>query len=137
MLYRLAYIICWSLGLLYATFPHFFDGEMTFDIRSKTMADACDYYIFPFTMVMVLFLLDVNYGYVKEKLDGQYTNVIGVISCLIVFLLGFVFSIYFVDPLWARICFIISWLSLSVMKLLKTDPCVAKKNSEIVKIPTD
>lgn len=134
MLYRVGYIVSWSLGLLYATFPHFFDGEMKFDIRSKTMGEACDDYIFPFVMAMVLFLIDVNYGYIKEKLDGQYTNVIGVTSCLIVFLLGFVLSIYLVDPFFAKMCFIISWVSLSVMKFLKTDLCVAKKYSEVVKV---
>lgn len=121
MPYRIGYIISWSLGLLYATFPHLFDGEMSFDLRTMSLIEACDTYIFPFVMAMILFLIDVIYGYLQEMTDGHYTHVIGVIFFLIIFLLGFVFSICVKNPNIARICFIISWLSLSIMKYLKTE----------------
>ncbi len=51
----------------------------------------------------------------------QYTHVISIIILLILFLLAFVFSIYINDPSWACVCFIISWVFLSLMKFLKTE----------------
>lgn len=134
MLYRIGYIISWSLGLLYATFPHYFDGGMSFDLRHMSLSDACDTYIFPIVMAMVLFLIDVVYGYIKEMIDGQYTHVIGVIICLILFLLGFIFSVSIENPNIAQFCFIISWISLSYMKFLKTDFHNPKKYPRAVRI---
>lgn len=137
MLYRIGYIISWSIGLLFATFPHFFDGEMTFDFKGMTLTEARDSYIFPFVMAMVLFLVDVVYGYMKEMIDGQYTNVIGVISFLILFLLGFILSVSVDNPNMARWCFIISWIALSMMKFLKTDLYEIKKYPKGIKIGND
>ena len=121
MLYRITYIFSWSLGLLFATFPHLFDGGMTFDYRDMLLSEACDKYIFPFIMAMILFLIDVVYGYVKEIPSREYTHVISVIVFLILFLLTFVLSVYVSDPFWACGCFIISWVCLSFMKFLKTE----------------
>ena len=137
MLYRIGYNICWSLGLLFATFPHIFDGKMDFDLRNKTFGKVCDDFIFPFVMAMILFLIDVAYGYTKEMIDRQYTNVISIIICLVLFLLGFVFTIYIHDPFWARICFIITWACLSLMKFLKTDLYSTKKYPTAGRIPTN
>lgn len=134
MLYRIGYIISWSIGLLYATFPHFFDGEMSFDYRNLTLGEACDTFIFPFVMAMVLFLVDVIYGYVKEMIDGRYTHVISVITFLVLFLLGFIISISSENPNTARFCFIISWVCLSVMKFLKTDLYDDKRYPQAVRI---
>lgn len=137
MLYRIGYIFSWSIGLLYATFPHFFGGEMSFDFRNQTLSDACDAYIFPFVMAMVLFLIDVIYGYIKEMIDGHYTHVVGVIAFLVLFLIGFVLSLSVSDPSVARWCFIISWVCLSFMKLLKTDLYGDKRLPRAVKVPTN
>ena len=134
MLYRIGYIISWSIGLLYATFPHFFAGEMSFDYRNLTLGEACDTFIFPFVMAMVLFLVDVIYGYVKEMIDGRYTHVISVITFLVLFLLDFVISISSENPNTARFCFIISWVCLSVMKFLKTDLYDDKRYPQAVRI---
>ncbi len=134
MLYRIGYIISWSIGLLYATFPHFFDGRMSFDLRNMSLVDACESYIFPFVMAMILFLVDVVYGYIKEMCDGQYTHVIGVILFLILFLLGFVLSLSVQNPTIACVCFIISWICLSVMKFLKTDLYDVKKYPKGIRV---
>lgn len=134
MLYRIGYIISWSVGLLYATFPHFFDGKMSFDLRNMTMTEACDTYIFPFVMAMVLFLIDVIYGYIKEMICGHYSHVIGVISFLVLFLLGFILSISVKDPATARICFILSWVCLSVMKFMKTELYFEQKFPKAIRI---
>lgn len=137
MWYRIGYIICWSLGLLFATFSHFFDGEMSFDFSKMTLRDACNTYIFPFVMAMLLFLVDVIYGYVKEMIYGHYTHVIGVITFLVLYLLGFVLSVSVENPNAARGCFIVSWLCLSVMKLLKTDLYNTKIVPQAVRIGTN
>lgn len=127
MLYRIGYITSWSLGLLYATFPHLFDGGMTFNFSKMSLIQAGEAYIFPLVMAMVLFLVDVIYGYIREMCDGQYTHVISVLIFLILFLLGFVFSMTFENQNVSFGCFIISWLSLSIMKFLKTDLYDVKK----------
>lgn len=85
-------------------------------------------------MAMILFLVDVVYGYIKDMCDGQYTHVIGVIVFLILFLLGFVFSISVQNQNTARVCFIISRVSLSVMKFLKTDLYDVKKYPKGIRV---
>ena len=81
-------------------------------------------------MAMILFLIDVVYGYMKERASRQYTHVISLILCLILFLLAFLFSIYINNPYWAFVCFIISWIFLSLMKFLKTDIYVTQSLPE-------
>jgi len=125
------------MGLLYATFPHFFDGKMSFDFRNKTLGEACDAYIFPFVMAMVLFLIDVIYGYIKETIDGHYTHVVGVIVFLVLFLLGFVLSVSLENPNLSRWCFIVSWICLSVMKFLKTDLYDLEKYPQAIRVGTN
>lgn len=99
-----------------------------------SLVEACESYIFPFIMAMILFLVDVVYGYIKDMCDGQYTHVIGVIVFLILFLLGFVFSVSVQNQNTARVCFIISWVSLSVMKFLKTDLYDVKKYPKGIRV---
>ena len=120
MLYKIGYIISWSLGLLYATFPKLFTGEMSFDF-GNSLSKSVDDYLFPLVMALILFLVDTVYGFLKEMMVNQYSHVVGVFIMLVLFLLAFVLSLKNGDSDISRICFIASWICLSVMKFFKTE----------------
>lgn len=118
--YLIFAIISWSLGLLYATFPKLFTEEMNFDFDNSLSKSVNDY-LFPLIMALILFLVDTIYGFLKEMMVNQYSHVVGVFIMLVLFLLAFVLSLKIGDPDLSRICFIASWIFLSVMKYFKTE----------------
>jgi len=103
--FKIGDIISWSLGLLYATFPKLFTGEMSFDF-GNSLSKSVDNYLFPLVMALILFLVGTIYGFLKEMIVNQYSHVVGVFTMLVLFLLAFVLSLKDGDPDISRICLV-------------------------------
>ena len=126
MVKMIIYVLGWSLGLLFATFPDLFKGELDFYMSEMLMKDVCDVYMFPLLMALSLFVVDVWYIFEQErsKPSQESTYIIGVIAMISVFLFGL---LYTVSSSYCPILgFIVSWTALTIMKFLKTSKCDEK-----------
>lgn len=128
MVKKIIYVIGWSLGLLFATFPNFFQGEMNFQMSDLPMKDIYKPYLFPLIMALSLFVSDVCYVFEQEKSANcstpKYITEVLVLIC--VFLLGLTYSISSSNN--SCIGFIVAWIALTIMKFLKTTKCVKNDN---------
>ena len=129
MVKKIIYVIGWSLGLLFATFPNFFQGEMNFQMSDLPMKDIYKPYLFPLIMALSLFVSDVCYVFEQEKSVNcstpKYITEVLILIC--VFLFGLTYSISSSDN--SCIGFIVAWIALTIMKFLKTTKCV--KNDKL------
>ena len=128
MVKKIIYIIGWSLGLLFATFPNLFQGEMNFQMSDLPMKDIYKPYLFPLIMALSLFVSDVCYVFEQEKSANcstpKYITEVLILIC--VFLLGLTYSISSSNN--SCIGFIVAWIALTIMKFLKTTKCVKNDN---------
>lgn len=128
MVKKIIYVIGWSLGLLFATFPNFFQGEMNFQMSDLPMKDIYKPYLFPLIMALSLFVSDVCYVFEQEKSANcstpKYITEVLILIC--VFLLGLTYSISSSSN--SCIGFIVAWIALTIMKFLKTTKCVKNDN---------
>lgn len=122
LIVKIIYVMIWSLGLLYASFPKFFlkgknglswEFQETMDNVTKTE------YIFPYIMAMLLFLIDVIYSFILEKWRGKENRIIETLIGVSAFMFCFIMSLSYGE--W--IFFIIGWFCLTIIKFLKTDSC--------------
>lgn len=121
MLKKVLYIIFWSGGLLWATFPDFLEGKMSFDFN--TMGYLCFFkkYLFPLLMALLLFLFDVIYAFYLESAKGSPKQVQPVMISGAGFILFFILSAYLSGTAYAPVFFLLSWLCLAIMKYFKTE----------------
>lgn len=117
LIIKIIYVLFWSVSLLFATFPLFFMGEMKFDFQNDLKPEALLSYIFPFIMSMVIFLLDVIYGFIIEGRREQYKNIVPSLVFVTLYLLCFIFSLY----MGKWIFFLSGWLCLTMLKMIKTE----------------
>lgn len=117
LIIKILYVLIWSLGLMFATFPYLISGEMKFDFQNNLDNDTLMKYIFPFIMAMAIYLIDVLYVSMAEERSGNYKGVTVSWALLGGFLLFFVFSLLGGKCLF----FILGWLCLSALKFIKTD----------------
>ena len=119
---KILYVLAWSVGLLFATFPKFFIGEQFENWMEQSLLDKCQLFYFPFIMVMELFIFDTVYNYVLQKSKcGKIENVITSIILLSIFMLCLALSLYLTDqPTYLKVCFIIGWVMLTIMKIVNT-----------------
>lgn len=122
------YTAVWSIGLLYASFPGFFSKKgldwsfqtvISGDIDSSCIpVSVMPDYIFPYIMAMLLFLVDVIYSCVLDKLNGKESRIIAVLAGYAGFTLCFLLSL----SRGKGVFFILGWSCLTIVKLLKTIP---------------
>jgi len=117
LIIKVLYVLVWSLGLMFATFPNLISGEMKFDFQNNLNNDAVMKYIFPFIMAMAIYLIDVLYVSMAEERSGNYKGVTLSWALLGGFLLFFVFSLLGGKCLF----FVLGWLCLTALKFIKTD----------------
>ena len=124
MIRKTIYVIGWSLGLLFATFPNLFQGEMVFQMSELPMKDIYKPYLFPLIMALSLFVSDVCYVFEQEKAANCNTPkyITEVLILITVFLLGLTYSISSNDN--SYIGFFVAWIALTIMKFLKTTKCI-------------
>ena len=124
MIKKTIYLIGWSLGLLFATFPDFFQGKMNFQMSELPMKEIYKPYLFPMIMALSLFVSDVCYVFEQEKSTNcnKQTYITEVLLLICVFLLGLTYSISGSNN--SCIGFIVAWIALTIMKFLKTTKCV-------------
>lgn len=124
MIKKIIYVIGWSLGLLFATFPNLFEGNMNFEMSDLPMKDIYKPYLFPLIMALSLFVSDVCYVFEQEKSATCSTPkyITEVLMLICVFLLGLTYSISSSDN--SYVGFIVAWTALTIMKFLKTIKCV-------------
>lgn len=120
---RLVYIILWSAGLLWATFPEVISGNYNFNLIGLKADVLRSNYTFPLITVLALYLWDVIYELAKEKAETgviRGDELIYVFISLVVFLLCYLISISVSNPNSASILFAIIWCSMTAMKISTT-----------------
>lgn len=119
---KILYVLAWSIGLFFATFPKFFIGEQFKDWLEQSLLERCQLFYFPLIMVMELFIFDTVYNYVLQKLKcGKIENVITSLILLSIFMLCLALSLYLTNqPICLIICLIIGWVMLTIMKVVNT-----------------
>lgn len=124
MIKKTIYVIGWSLGLLFVTFPKLFKGEMDFKMLDLPMKDISEIYLFPLIMALSLFVADVCYVFEQEKTEScatpKYITEILVLICI--FLFGLTYSVS--STTYPCIGFVVAWAALAIMKFLKTTKCI-------------
>lgn len=129
------YIIAWSVGLLFATFPAIFKCAQNFDWSQSTMADAGEKFYFPYIMVMELFLFDAIYTFLSDKSKRRISVVVKVMVLLSVFLLTYALTMFLSSDTAAGVFFFVGWLALTFMKGYTTADCL--EISETIKGSTE
>lgn len=123
--WKLTYCMMWSVGLFFATFYSVFGQADFFLFADKKSLEVAQCYIMPLVMAMDLYLWDVLYNVtLKGRLD--YSTAKWVFVGVIAFLTFFAFSLIG-NNVWAGwIFFILSWLSLTMIKVATTDSLEVK-----------
>lgn len=120
LIVKIIYVLIWSLGLLYASFPKFFmkgnDGISWGFQETMNNVTKTDY-IFPYIMAMLLFLIDAIYSFILEKWRGKESRIIETLIGVSAFMFCFIMSLSYGK--W--VFFIIGWVCLTAIKFLKTD----------------
>lgn len=115
------YCIIWSAGLLTTSLYNMWcKGIGAFDFSGKKLADATGDYIFPMTMAMTLYLIDVIYNVTKPNFNTPKQTVWILIS-LVLFMVLFVTSLMVSPDYLSFILCIMSWLSLTLLKFKTTE----------------
>lgn len=124
MIKKTIYVIGWSLGLLFATFPKLFKGEMDFKMSELPMKDISEIYLFPLIMALSLFMADVCYVFEQEKNESCATPkcITEILVLICIFLFGLTYSVS--STTYPCIGFIVAWTALTIMKFLKTTKCI-------------
>lgn len=119
MKWKLIYVIVWSFGLFFATFPTIVKSEFDFSLRTLSQEDLIDKYIIPLMMAMAMFLLDALYAYRIDQSIGKNNSFVSLFIAEIAFLVAFALSLFGGKTL-SLIMFILAWLSMSLMKFTTT-----------------
>lgn len=119
MKWKLLYVLTWSGGLFFATFPAVIRGTFNFSLREGSTTDLIDLYTIPLMMAMALFLTDALYAYRLDQSIGRANSFVGLFMAEIAFLVSFALSL-FGDTILSVIMFVCAWLSMTAMKLLTT-----------------
>lgn len=114
------YVIGWSISLLAASFPCILKGKLL-PLVENSIESTMDHYIYPTIMALAVFLVDIIYSSVKEERAGKPLQVANSWILILVFLLAFCFSLFFNNSLVQVFLFIILWISLTLLKFIKTD----------------
>lgn len=114
------YVGIWSGGLLYGSFRAVFENKMTYNFHSLSMAQACDEYVFPMLMAMLLFLFDVIYNALGDFSNGRQPRIIGLLICLCVFIGSFIFTLLYDNASLVEKSFWTAWGALTLMKYFST-----------------
>ena len=128
MVKKFIYVIGWSLGLLFASFPDMFKGKMNFNMSDLSMGEVNENYLYPLFMALSLFVADVCYVFEQEKAEGGGKHITGVLILVCVFLFGAIYSTS--SNTCPCVGFIIAWIALNIMKLLKTNKCMKVKKPQ-------
>lgn len=116
------YVYCavWSAGLFCVSFfPLLKNIEEAFVFEGKQILDVAMSHLFPMIMALSLYLLDMMYSF---RWKAQAEKVMDwIFGTIIVFLVAFVFSIIVNDNIWGWGLFLLSWISLTVLKIKTTD----------------
>lgn len=113
------YVISWSCGLFFSTFPSMVRCEFKFSLRELGTTSLIDNYIFPLMMVMALFLTDAVYAYALDKSKDKANRYAWLMIAEVCFVLAFVLSL-FGNSLLSLVMFIIAWLFMTSMKYITT-----------------
>lgn len=129
MIKKTIYVLGWSLGLLFATFPDLFKGEMDFQMLNMIMKDVRETFLFPLIMSLSLFVADVCYVFEQEKSESRNTPkyIVEVLILICTFLFGMIYTIS--SNTCPYIGFIVAWAALTIMKFLKTTKCIKSSKS--------
>lgn len=115
------YCIFWSVGLFVATFYCLLaqEGE-AFKFTGKELLPIAQSHIMPMIMAMTLYLLDVLYAISMRK-SNQDKSLFWILSTIIVFMVTFVFPLLVNCNVLGWVLFILSWLSLTILKFQTTE----------------
>ena len=113
------YVVVWSVALLYASFPGVFTANgFDWNFQSNLTNDVKPHYIFPYILAMALFLIDAIYAFALEANKGKQDNIIPVLIGVVAFMFCFLMSLSGGECVF----FLIGWISLTVVKWIKTEP---------------
>lgn len=111
---NIIYTVIWSVGLLFVSFLSLFKGENIFDFTKKTLPEFGEHYMFPFIMALCLFLIDVTYNVINQKIWA-----FPIFSCIVAFMLTIGITVAFLQCFCiVFICSIIGWTILTFMKYI-------------------
>lgn len=120
---RLIYIITWSLGLLWATFPKVLSGKFDFHLSELCSDTLRSEYTFPLFTVLMLYLWDVIYDLAKEKAETNIIRgekIVFVLIALVIFLFCYLLSISMSNPSVTCALFWLIWTAMTSMKVSTT-----------------
>lgn len=124
MIKKVIYVAGWSMALFVTTFPNLIKGTMSLDFNAMDFGEVRDSYMLPVVLAMALFMGDIAYVFTQEKCEGkQQKYIVSVIVLLCIFLFSFIFSLWG-NKIYGYIGLACAWISLTIMKFLKTDKCV-------------
>lgn len=123
---KIIYVLAWSLGLLYATFPWVFTSKFQSNFAlypHSSLGAIIDEYLRPLVLALALFISDVCYVFEQEKQQGPNAQkyVVEVLMLVCAFLFGLIYSIS--CGFHPECGFIFAWIALTMMKFLKTSIC--------------
>lgn len=122
------YTLIWSLGLLFVSFLPLFKGG-SLDFSTTPLEKFGETYMFPLTMSMCLFSIDVVYSFFHKRIWA-----VPIISCIALFILTIGITVAFVQCyLCTVVSFIIGWISLTLMKYITL--CISEGDE--TQTPTD
>lgn len=123
MVKKFIYVVGWSMALFVATFPNLIMGKMNLNFSAMEFSEVRDTYMFPIVMAMALFVGDAAYIFIQEKCEGkEQKHIVLVIVMICIYLFSFIFSLYGNEK-YGYIGLICAWVSLTIMKFLKTEKC--------------
>lgn len=137
MIKKIIYIVVWSLGLFWATFPEGFEGGLDFNFSQLSVTKFFRNYMFPLLMVLFLYMVDVIYTFHLESATGGPKNTNIVYFMTAGFLLAFILSVYLGGTIFAPVFFVMAWGCLMAMKYFKTEQRAAPTPLEATAIPED
>lgn len=121
MMSKCLYCILWSVGLFVATFYCLLaQDEEAFDFTGKELLPIAQSHIMPMIMAMALYLWDVLYSLSMRKMNRD-KSLFWILAMIIVFMITFVFSILVNCNVLGWVLFILSWLSLAILKYQTTE----------------
>ena len=116
---RLLYLMGWCAVMLFAAFPRLvLEGDMSCLVGNSDCQNGIVNFVVPMTMIIVGYLLDTTYTLATTS-PGPNKMRMGFIYMIIFLafsLIGIVFAMYFSDPMAKVICFILTFLLVSVLK---------------------
>ncbi|WP_297674445.1 hypothetical protein [uncultured Bacteroides sp.] len=121
MMGKCLYCILWSVGLFVATFYCLLaQDEEAFDFTGKELLPIAQSHIMPMIMAMALYLWDVLYSLSMQKMNRD-RSLFWILAMIIVFMITFVSSILVNCNVLGWVLFILSWLSLTILKYQTTE----------------